>query len=64
MKIFILECDAEELKANRTIMDSVSDAINGFFDAFCGARVDLSQADIAKAMLNNDNEESEDNEDE
>ena len=36
MKIFILECDAEELKANRTIMDSVSDAINGFFDAFCG----------------------------
>ena len=36
MKIFMIECTAEELKANRGIMDVVVDACRDFANAFYG----------------------------
>lgn len=30
MKIIMIECDAEEIRANRTLFDSVTDAVSGF----------------------------------
>lgn len=36
MKIFMIECTAEELRANRGIMDAVVDACRNFADAFYG----------------------------
>ena len=48
MKILILECTAEELKANKTVMDNVLDAINSFVGSFSG--VNLSNSDLLKAI--------------
>lgn len=36
MKIFMIECTAEELRANRGIMDAVVDACRDFANAFYG----------------------------
>lgn len=36
MKILILECTAEELRANKTVMDSLIGALNRFTNSFCG----------------------------
>lgn len=36
MKIVYLECSAEELKANRGIMDSIVDAVSDIFGGFYG----------------------------
>lgn len=36
MKLFILECTKDELKANRGIMDTIVDACRGFVDTFYG----------------------------
>ena len=30
MKIIMIECDAEEIKANRTLFDSITDAVSNF----------------------------------
>lgn len=40
MKILIVECNAEELRANKTVMDCISDALNKFTENFCGVRID------------------------
>lgn len=47
MRLLILECNAEELKANRTVLDNVSDAISSFTEALCGAKIDLSKVDLS-----------------
>ena len=36
MKIFILECTKDELRANRGIMDSIVDACQGAVNTFFG----------------------------
>lgn len=36
MKIFMIECTADELRANRGIMDAVVDACRDFANAFYG----------------------------
>jgi len=36
MKIFILECTEDELRANRGFMDAIVDACQGFVDTFYG----------------------------
>ena len=36
MKILIVEYTAEELKANRTVMDNVNEALNNFTDSLFG----------------------------
>lgn len=43
MKLFLLECNAEELKANRTVMDSINETLSNFTRAFCGANVDITK---------------------
>jgi hypothetical protein len=44
MKILMIECNAEEIKANRTIFDGVADAIN----QFCS---NMSNAGITPEMV-------------
>lgn len=57
MKILMIECTAEELRANRTIMDSITDAISGFTQSLVG--VNLSQDDIIRVLNNMSDEEEE-----
>lgn len=50
MKIIIIEATAEELRANRTIMDTVNDVLNNFADNLCGVNnIDYSKA-FSEAM--------------
>lgn len=51
MKILLLECDAEELRANRTVMDTITEALSGFTRAFAG--IDLDPEAVAKYMNEN-----------
>ena len=53
----MIECTAEELKANRTVMDSITDAISGFTQSLVG--VSLSQDDIIMALNNMSDAEDE-----
>lgn len=46
MKILVIECTAEELKANRTVMDTVNEVLNNFTDSLCG----VNNIDFVKAM--------------
>lgn len=48
MKILIVECTAEELRANRTVMDSLTEALSGFTRSLAG--VDLTPEQVAKAF--------------
>ena len=36
MKIFMIECTEDELRANRSIMDAIVDACQGVVDTFFG----------------------------
>ena len=36
MKIIYIECNEDELKANRGLMDSIVDAVHGILDSFYG----------------------------
>ena len=57
MKIMIVEATAEELRANRTIMDNVNDALNNFTDSLCG----VNNIDYAEAFASmNESEEEND----
>lgn len=42
MKILILECTEDELKANRGFMDAIVDACQGFVNAFYGTTTPCS----------------------
>ena len=59
MKILMIDCTAEELRANRTVMDNITEALSSFTRNLCG--VDLSGDQIVNAMENM-NEEEENNE--
>lgn len=48
MKILIVECTAEELRANRTVMDSLTEALSGFTRSLAG--VDLTPEQTAEAL--------------
>lgn len=56
MKIIMIEATAEELKANRTLMDGITDAVNNFAQALVGP-VRLSSAEIAEALAKAEAEE-------
>lgn len=56
MKLLIIECTAEEMRANRTIMDSVTDTLNIFANSFCKG---VTANDIANCMCMEDNTEGE-----
>lgn len=44
MKIIMIECTAEELRANRTVMDSITEALSGFTRRLTGVDLDNEQA--------------------
>lgn len=56
MKIFILECTAEELSANRTVMDTLNNVLNNFTDRLFG----INNINFAEAMSNIEEEEEQD----
>lgn len=58
MKIMIIEATAEELRANRTLMDSVNEALNSFTDSLCG----VNNIDYVKAFAESDKESEEEGE--
>lgn len=55
MKILIVECTAEELRANRTVMDTFNEALSNFTRPMFGVDIDVSK-------LNCEGSEEEDNE--
>lgn len=48
MKIIMIECTAEELRANRTVMDSITEALSGFTRRLTG--VDLDNEQVAEVL--------------
>lgn len=50
MKILMIECTAEELAANRTVMDSVVNALDNFANKMFG----VQKIDWSKVNLNED----------
>ena len=48
MKLMLIECDAEELRANRSVLDGIAEAIGSFTRALAG--VDLPPDKLAKVM--------------
>lgn len=57
MKLMILECDAEELRANRTVLDGIAEAIGSFTRALAG--VDLPPDKLVEYMKKENTEEEE-----
>ena len=57
MKLMLIECDAEELRANRTVLDGIAEAIGSFTRAFAG--VDLPPDKLAEALNKYNSEEEE-----
>lgn len=57
MKLMILECNEEELRANRTVLDGIAEAIGSFTRALAG--VDLPPDKLAKIIEKADIEEEE-----
>ena len=49
MKIIMIECNAEELTSNRTIMDSVTNALDNFANRMFGVtNIDWSKINISE----------------
>lgn len=59
MRILIIECDAEELRANRTVLDSITEAVSSFTRSFAGFDVTPEQAAAALKQINNEDDEQE-----
>lgn len=57
MKLMLIECDAEELRANRTVLDGIAEAIGSFTRALAGE--DLSPDKLAEYMKKANTEEEE-----
>ena len=57
MKIFIVECNAKELRANRTILDTITDVLSNFAETLCGANI--SKDAVAAHLATKDEEEEE-----
>lgn len=48
MKVIMIEATAEELRANRTVLDTLTDALSGFAQNLVG--VNLSKDAVAKYL--------------
>lgn len=59
MKILIVECTAEELSANRTIMDTLTDALSSFSESLVGARLSSHAVSAALAKMNEEGQDDE-----
>lgn len=62
MKIIMIEATADELRANRTVLDSITDALSTFSQSLVG--VNLSKDAIVKCLedMSEDDEEEQGNE--
>lgn len=57
MKLMLIECNAEELRANRTVLDSIAEAIGSFTRSLAG--VNLPPDKLAEILKKNNSEEEE-----
>ena len=48
MKIVYIECNAEEMRANRTLIDALTDAVHNIVDAFNSPVSDELEDEIRK----------------
>lgn len=55
MKILMIECNAEEIKANRTIIDTLNEALSNFTRPMFGVDFDISKTDLSE-LEEEDNE--------
>jgi len=65
MKIIYIECDAEEMRANRTVLDNVSEVFSSITRTLAG--VDVTPEQVASALnarSDNDDDETEEESDE
>lgn len=58
MKVIMIECDAEEIRANRTLFDSITNAVSSFVSNMNNAGITPEML----AALHEDDEETEDGE--
>lgn len=60
MKIMMIECNAEELRANRTVMDSIVNAMNDFTGNLFGVnKIDWSKFNEYQESENNEEDTEE-----
>ena len=59
MKVLIIEATAEELRANRTILDTVTDTLSRFTESIAGVCVTSDQVSTALANMKEEEEEEE-----
>ena len=64
MKIIMIECTAEELEANKTIADSITEALSKFTRRLVGIDLDSSQAAEVLREMNKEEEAEEESENE
>lgn len=57
MTIIMIEATAEELSANRSVMDNISDVLNTFANRICGIDARINRCDIAQALAEEESEE-------
>ena len=53
MKLLILECSAEELRANRTVMDTLNETLSSFTRPMFGVDIDVSKLDYEESEDDN-----------
>jgi len=58
MKIIMIDCNAEEIRANRTLFDSITDAVSNFVSNMNNAGITPETL----SALHEDEEETEDSE--
>lgn len=62
MKIIMIECTAEELEANKTIADSITEALSKFTRRIAGIDLDNAQAVEVLRKMNKEEEAEEESE--
>ena len=64
MKIIMIECTAEELEANKTIADSITETLSKFTRRLVGIDLDNAQAVEILRKMNKEEETEEESENE
>ena len=57
MKVIMIEATAEELRANRTVLDTLTDALSGFTQNLVG--INVSKDALVKTLANMSEEDAE-----
>lgn len=59
MKLLILECTAEELRANRTVMDTLNETLSSFTRPMFGVDIDVSKLNYEESEEESEEEDNE-----